>query len=72
MNRLQLIAVLIRPCPPPDIAAGHATCPCGLGCTWPCPPTQAAWLARGLDPDTEITRVITRAQATRPAPSTRP
>ncbi len=68
MNRLDLIATLIQPCPPPDIANGYDMCPCGLGCCWPCPVTRAAWLARGLDPDTEIDKVITRVKAQCSAP----
>jgi hypothetical protein len=62
VNPLELIATLINPCPAPDIAAGYEMCPCGHGCSWPCPATQAAWLARGLDPGTEIHAVITRTR----------
>ena len=54
MNRLDIIATLIRPCPPPDIAGGYDMCPCGDGCSWPCPTTRAAWIARGLDPDEQV------------------
>ena len=63
MNRLELIATLIQPCPAPDMAHGYDTCPCGQGCSWPCPATMAAWIARGLDPDTEINRAIAQALA---------
>jgi hypothetical protein len=68
MNRLDIIATLIHPCPPPDIAGGYDMCPCGLGCSWPCPKTRAAWLARGLDPDTEISKVTARVKAETEAP----
>jgi hypothetical protein len=63
MTRLGLIATILTPCPAPDIAAGYCTCPCGLGCCWPCPSTMAAWLARGLDPGTETNRAIAHARA---------
>jgi hypothetical protein len=63
MNRLQVIATLIHPCPPPDVMCGFDMCPCGIGCTWPCPTTQAAWIARGLNPDAEISRLMAEAIA---------
>jgi hypothetical protein len=63
MNRLDLIATLLVPCPVPDIANGYDMCPCGQGCSWPCPATMAAWIARGLDPGTEINRAIAQALA---------
>jgi hypothetical protein len=63
MNRLDLIATLLVPCPAPDLAHGYCMRPCGQCCSWPCPATMAAWLARGLDPDTEINRAIARASA---------
>ena len=31
---------------------------CGHGGTWPCGTTRAAWLARGLDPDQEVRRIV--------------
>jgi len=68
MNRLQVIAELLAPCPPPDIAHGYDLCPCGTGCSWPCAKTRAAWLAHNLNPDTEISTVIDRVKAECSAP----
>jgi hypothetical protein len=62
MNRLTVIAALLQPCPPPDIAAGFDACPCGTGGSWPCAVTKAAWIARGLDPDTEIERALAQVR----------
>jgi hypothetical protein len=63
MNRLAVIAALLRPCPPPDIAGGFDLCPCGYGGTWPCPVTRAAWIAQGLDPEAETGKVTAKAEA---------
>jgi hypothetical protein len=63
MNRLTVIADLLRPCPPPDLAGGYDMCPCGYGGSWPCSVTRAAWIARGLNPETEIDKVITQVRA---------
>lgn len=68
MNRLTVIADLLRPCPPPDIARGYGMCSCGYGGSWLCPITKAAWIAQGLNPDTEIDKAITQAKAERQAP----
>lgn len=46
-QRLQQIAQRLLPCPVPDVADGWDLCAHGL--PWPCPSTEAAWLARGLD-----------------------
>jgi hypothetical protein len=54
----QLTDLIPGPCPPPDIAGGFDVCPYHPDGTWPCPPTVAAWLVRGLDPDTERSRII--------------
>jgi predicted HAD superfamily Cof-like phosphohydrolase len=56
--RLDEIAALITPCPPPDVLAGFDLCPCGRGGTWPCGLTRAAWLARRLDPAAESKRIL--------------
>jgi hypothetical protein len=62
--QLVAIASLITPCPAPDIADGHIACPCGYYYgPWPCPASQAAWIAHGRDPDTEISQVINQAFA---------
>jgi hypothetical protein len=53
------IARRIEPCPPPRAHdLGDDLCPCLTGSTWPCPTTEAAWLARGLDRDTEVRRAL--------------
>jgi hypothetical protein len=54
---LALIAHLLYPCPAPPATDHNELCPCGSG-FWPCRVTEAAWLARGLDPSTQITREI--------------
>jgi hypothetical protein len=46
-QRLQQIAQRLTPCPIPDVSEGWDLCAHGL--PWPCPSTEAAWLARGLD-----------------------
>jgi len=56
--RLDEIAALITPCPPPNVLAGYDLCPCGRGGTWPCSLTRAAWLARRLDPAAEAQRIM--------------
>lgn len=60
-ERLALIAQLIRPCRPPDIAAGYDLCPCRTGVTWPCNQTTAAWLASGQDPAANIAQACRQA-----------
>ena len=57
-SRLDEIAALIGPGPPPQVLAGYDLCPCGRGGTWPCPVTRAAWLARRLDPVAEPKRIL--------------
>jgi hypothetical protein len=52
------LAELLQPCPAPDTMAGFDLCPCLYGGSWPCQTTRAAWLARGLDPATEVRRVL--------------
>ena len=59
-ERLAAIAERIEPCVMPDIGAGEELCPCGCG-RWPCPTTEAAWLARGADPLQEAQRQIEAA-----------
>jgi hypothetical protein len=51
-QRLQQIAQRVTPCPVPDITGGWDLCAHGL--PWPCPTTEAAWIARGLDPTEQI------------------
>ena len=51
-QRLQQIAQRLAPCPIPDFSEGWDLCAHGL--PWPCPSTEAAWLARGLDPAEQI------------------
>ncbi len=51
-QRLQQIAQRLLPCPVPDVADGWDLCAHGL--PWPCPSTEAAWLARGLDPAEQV------------------
>jgi hypothetical protein len=63
--RLAIIATLLDPCPPPDIAHGHLACPYGYDGIWPCPVTQAAMIAQGRDPDTELHQAITEGRAAR-------
>lgn len=57
-ERLDAIAQRLKPCSPPDVFNGYDLCPCGYGGAFPCPTTEAAWLARGLDPMAENRRVI--------------
>ena len=45
-------------CGPPDIVNGYDMCPCGRGEAWPCEITRAAWIARGLDVDHEVTTYL--------------
>ncbi|TYB71220.1 hypothetical protein FXF51_01930 [Nonomuraea sp. PA05] len=47
-ERLERIARLVPPCPPPNVHEGYDLCPLH-GVPWPCPDTQVNWLARGLD-----------------------
>ena len=49
---LREIARRISPCPIPDVANGWNLCAHGL--PWPCPTTEAAWIARGLDRDEQV------------------
>ena len=51
-RRLQQIAQRLTPCPIPDVTEGWDLCAHGL--PWPCPSTEAAWLARGLDRDQQV------------------
>lgn len=51
-QRLQQIARRLTPCPIPDFSEGWDLCAHGL--PWPCPSTEAAWLARGLDRDEQV------------------
>lgn len=50
-ERLAVIAGLIAACPAPDVLAGYDQCAHG---TWPCPTTEAAWIAQGSDRETEL------------------
>ncbi len=50
-ERLAAIAERISACPAPDVLAGYDQCEHG---TWPCPATEAAWIALGSDRDTEM------------------
>lgn len=45
---LAVVAELLTPCAPPDVANGWTLC--AHAEAWPCPITRAAWLARGLAP----------------------
>jgi hypothetical protein len=49
---LQEIARRISPCPIPDVDNGWNLCAHGL--PWPCPTAEAAWIARGLDRDEQV------------------
>jgi hypothetical protein len=51
-QRLQQIAQRVTPCQIPDVAGGWDLCAHGL--PWPCPTTEAAWIARGLDRDEQV------------------
>jgi hypothetical protein len=62
-TRLGRIASLLAPYPTPDLDGGSDLCTCGSGEPWPCPATQAAWLARGIEPDTEAARIRAEAHA---------
>lgn len=54
--------ILPGPCPVPDFYHGYDMCAHG---PWQhCTQTIAAWLARGLDPDTERARVVAEARLT--------
>lgn len=57
-ERLDAIAARLEPCSAPDVFNGYDLCPCGFGGAFPCPTTEAAWLARGLDPMAENRRGI--------------
>lgn len=57
-NRLDEIVARLHPCSPPDVMNGYDLCPCGYGGTWPCAITEAAWLARGLNPVEEARRIM--------------
>lgn len=59
-ERLTRIAELLEPCRFPIVRAGQALCQRHRGARWPCLITQAAWLARGLDPEDEAARVLTK------------
>lgn len=59
-GRLAAIAARLQPCAMPDVAGGEERCGCGHG-LWPCPSTEAAWLARGLDPTDEAARLLALA-----------
>jgi hypothetical protein len=61
-ERLAKIAEVLKPCGAPDIAGGYDLCPCGSGEAWPCQMTQAAWLAAGLDLNTEVRKVTKAAE----------
>jgi hypothetical protein len=50
-ERLAAVAERVQPCPAPDVQAGYDQCAHG---TWPCAQTEASWLARGSDRDTEM------------------
>lgn len=60
-ERLVEISLLIYPCSPPDVANGYDHCPAHPGHGWPCFNTKAAWLARGLDRDTEVAKAMKAA-----------
>lgn len=47
-DRLDAIARLLQPCPEPDRSGGWDLC--AHAAPWPCPATEASWIARGLDP----------------------
>lgn len=53
-QRLRQIAQRVIPCPMPDIAGGWDLCAHAV--PWPCPITEAAWIARDLDRDEQIRR----------------
>jgi hypothetical protein len=55
--RLQQIAQRLTPCPIPDFTDGWDLCAHGL--PWPCPTTEAAWIARGLDRAEQVHAHIT-------------
>lgn len=57
-TRLARIAHLLKPCPPPVRWQGRFICRIHPEDAWPCPVTQAAWLARGMDPAYEGRRVL--------------
>jgi hypothetical protein len=57
-ERLDAMAERLHPCAAPDVFNGFDLCPCSYGGAFPCPTTEAAWLARGLDPVAESRRVI--------------
>lgn len=63
-ERLTAIADRLTPCPPPDVFHGEDLCPCRYGSSYPCPTTEAAWLAHGLDPITETHRAINAIRPT--------
>lgn len=67
-HALDGVAEGLAPCAVPDVAAGFDRCPCGYGGTWPCPTTEAAWLARGVDPASEARRILARTGGEEPLP----
>ncbi|WP_159080859.1 hypothetical protein [Nocardia suismassiliense] len=56
-QRLAEIAARLDPCPAPATIAGYDRCPCGRG-SWPCGITEAAWIARKLDPYTQARAIL--------------
>lgn len=68
-HRLLQIAQRLTPCPIPDVTEGWDLC--GHGLAWPCPTTEAAWIARGLDRDQQIHAhtSCSAANATTPTPA---
>lgn len=46
--QLAEIAKRLTECAVPDAYSGMNLCPCSYGGTWPCPMTEAAWIARGI------------------------
>lgn len=58
--RLEQIAKLVAPCPPPT---DGSSCPCGRG-AWPCSTTRVAWIARGQDPARETQKALRAARTT--------
>lgn len=57
------IAEVLRPCAPPDFCEGFDMCTCQTGRAWPCDRTRAAWMALGLDVDTERRRIVAEQRA---------
>lgn len=42
------IVARIPECGVPNVWDGIDACPCGYGGSWPCPTTEAHWIARGI------------------------